>query len=71
MRDPERLFQKYGKMCELHKNKLPDWRIGQMIINFLSWYYIKNRHDCFYIEDSEFIKSFEEFIQDITNPREE
>lgn len=38
IRDPNRLYDFYGKLREMHK-QLPDWRFGQFIMNFIDWYY--------------------------------
>lgn len=65
MRDIDRLDNFYNNLKELHK-QLPDWRFGQFIMNFFSWYYQKYKRDCFYIEEDEMLKYIKEFINDIT-----
>jgi hypothetical protein len=45
--------------------KLPDWRFGQFILNFISWYYNKYKTDIFYIEDDEMIKYIKEFVNKV------
>lgn len=60
MRDPERLDAFYDRIKELHKKKIPDWRFGQLIINFLSAY-----GDTFYWEEDRFLNKFEEYIASI------
>lgn len=64
MRDPNRLDNMYKTMLELHKKNLPDWRLGQLLMNFLGWYYKEFKTDCFYIEDKEFVNRFETFINE-------
>jgi hypothetical protein len=64
MRDINRLDNFYNNLKELHK-QLPDWRFGQFIMNFFSWYYQKYKKDCFYIEEKEMLKYIKEFIDDM------
>lgn len=57
MRDVNRIdnfLSKFGKAWKT----LPDWRFGQLIINFIDWC----GGDIFYIEDEDFFEDFEEFI---------
>lgn len=64
MRDINRLDNFYNNLKELHK-QLPDWRFGQFMMNFFSWYYQKYKKDCFYIEEKEMLKYIREFINDM------
>ena len=59
MRDVKRLDSFYDKMKEIHKTNFPDWRFGQLIINFLRWY----GKDPFYLEEDRFIERLEEFVK--------
>lgn len=61
MRNPDRLDSVYAIMCELHKKYLPDWRMMQLISNFMSWHYDKYKTDGFYLEEDDFIDRFVEF----------
>ena len=63
MRDINRLYNFYDKLRENHK-KLPDWRFGQFILNFISWYYTKYHTDIFYIEDTKMLLAIEEFVNE-------
>ena len=65
MRNPQRLDMYGYDIKELHKNNLPDWRIGQMITNFLSWHITTYKTDIFYIEDDMFVERFEKFIKEM------
>lgn len=67
MRDLKRLKPIYDKICHLHETKIPDWRIGQFLLNFIEWYYSKYHRDIFYIPDEKIFNKIEEFINDITN----
>ncbi len=68
MRDPNRLADMYKTMLKLHKENIPDWRLGQLLMNFLGWYYGKYHTDCFYIEDKEFIERLQVFIEESCSP---
>ena len=64
MRDINRLYDFYNKLREIHK-KVPDWRFGQFILNFMSWYYNRYHIDIFYVEETEILSAIEEFINEI------
>jgi len=64
MRDINRLDNFYNELKRIHKY-VPDWRFGQFMINFMSWYYTKYKRDCFYIEDEKIIKYIEEFVDEV------
>lgn len=58
VRDPERIAGFAEKLGVMWKNRCPDWRFGQLISNFMSWY----RKDIFFLEEEEFLKKLEEFL---------
>lgn len=60
MRDPERLLKYYVEIEEIHKKEVPDWRIGQVLVNFQRWL----GRDIFYIEDEELVNLFRKFLVD-------
>ena len=64
MRDINRLDKFYDELKRIHKY-VPDWRFGQFIMNFISWYYEKYKRDCFYIEDDKMIKYLKEFTDEV------
>lgn len=64
MRDINRLDNFYNELKRIH-TYVSDWRFGQFIMNFMSWYYTKYKRDCFYIEEDEMIKYIEEFIDEV------
>lgn len=64
MRDINRLDNLYNELKELHK-QVPDWRFGQFIMNFISWYMTKYKRDIFYVEDDKIIYLFKEFFNEI------
>ena len=64
MRDINRLDNFYDELKRIHKY-VPDWRFGQLIMNFMSWYYNKYKNDCFYIEEDKMLNYIEEFIDEV------
>ena len=64
MRDINRLDKFYNELKRIHKY-VHDWRFGQLMMNFIGWYYEKYKRDCFYIEEDEMIKYIEEFIDEV------
>ena len=46
MRDPERLDDFYKKIRKLHQKYVPDWRFGQLIMNWQQSLYINNNILC-------------------------
>lgn len=61
MRDPNRLDDFYESLKKIHKEKVPDWRFGQLISNFELWY----GNDIFYLEENQFMNKFNAFFEEI------
>lgn len=61
MRDPNRLDVFYDELKRLHKENVPDWRFGQFLVNFLTWY---NR-DPFYIEEDKMMEEISRYFDSI------
>ena len=66
MRDPKRLDDFYDKMKKIHQEKLPDWRFGQLMSNFLGWLAQQNKM-CFYLGDAQMLRYFEEYVDSLFN----
>lgn len=65
-RDPKRLDEIYTELKELHKENVPDWRIGQLICNIQRAY----GNDLFYVEDSQLLSLLHKyFYGDGTNDK--
>lgn len=64
MRDINRLDNFYNELKEIHK-ELPDWRFGQLVMNFFGWFYEKYHRDAFYIEDFQILIYFKKFIDEM------
>ena len=58
MRDAARLDNFYDTLKKYHKKYLPDWRFGQLIINFIS-----DCGDPFYYEEDKMLEKLEEYIK--------
>lgn len=66
MRDPKRLDDFYDRMKKIHQEKLPDWRFGQLMSNFLGWLAQQNKM-CFYLGDVQMLRYFEEYVDSLFN----
>lgn len=65
MRDINRLDNFYNELKNIHK-KFPDWRFGQLIINFQRWCNtVKRKPDIFYLEENELVSLLKEYIIEI------
>ncbi len=64
MRDIGRLYNFHAQLQHIHVTYFPDWRFGQLIINFQSWLKReKNIEDMFYIEEIEISNFLLEFAE--------
>ena len=65
MRNINRLDNFYNELKDIHK-KIPDWRFGQLIINFQRWCNtVKKIPDIFYLEENELVSLLKEYIIEI------
>ena len=63
MRDPKRI----DTFCEELKkmwHKVPDWRFGQLMSNFLGDVYSKTGRDIFFIEDDEMVELVKKYTEE-------
>ena len=65
MRDINRLDTFYENLKKIHKINIPDWRFGQFMLNFMSWFYTKYKNDIFYVEESRMIELFNEYFKEM------
>ena len=63
MRYPNRLDAFYNELAKIHKESFPDWRFGQFMMNFLSWY----GRDPFYIEEDKLIEKLNIYVAFLKN----
>lgn len=57
MRDVKRIRPVMARITDLWKSYCPDWRFGQLMMNFSAWY-----GDVFYLEDIELVDKMEEYL---------
>ena len=67
MRNPNRLYDFYDEMRDIHMKSFPDWRFGQLMSNFFGWLMSEKKRDLFFPEEEEMIGYFREFAND-TSP---
>ena len=60
MRDANRLDKYYDEIKKLHKKYCPDWRLGQLLMNFYSWL----PKDPYYFEEERFLDLIYEYFVD-------
>lgn len=65
MRDAERIPVLLGKLLKLWK-RVPDWRFGQFMCNFMNYLYYGNIADPFLIEDKRFFALLEAYVDDVS-----
>lgn len=63
MRDPNRLDDIYSYFYIIHKEKYPDLRFMQFIMNFQK--YLGNDMAAYYLEDDILIKCMREYVEEI------
>ena len=61
MRDPNRLYDFYRQLQEIHIIYFPDWRFGQFCSNFFEWLVSEKKVDLFFPEEEQMIKYIREF----------
>lgn len=66
MRNPNRLDLFYQTLIEIHKQKFPDIRFGQLMCNFFGWVMSSKGIDPFFPEEDKMI----EYLKEYTNTRE-
>ena len=67
MRDIGRLDGFYAELKRIHAEHFPDWRFGQLIINFVSWMYRDKETDIFFPEEDRMLEYFKEFANEEEN----
>lgn len=61
MRNPNRLYDFYDEMRDIHMKSFPDWRFGQLMSNFFGWLMSEKKRDLFFPEEEDMIEYFREF----------
>ena len=58
MRDPERIDKFCNEIAKIWKEKCPDWRFGQLMVNVLNSF----EKDPFFYEEEETLNEFRKFF---------
>lgn len=56
MRDPNRLDVFYDELKRMHKEHVPDWRVGQLLLNVLGG------ADPFFWEEDKMLETFKKYF---------
>ena len=68
MRDIGRLDGFYDEVKRIHAENFPDWRFGQLMLNFFSAY--ASEGDAFYWEENDFLEKFRRYASETTRKTE-
>lgn len=60
MRNPNRIANFMYELGEIWGQNLPDWRFGQLMVNFIS-----EVGDPFYLEEDDFLEKFKKYVQNV------
>lgn len=63
MRNPNRLYNVYNYLMDIHMNYYPDLRIGQFFEFIKKKIYDEYRQDIFYFEDEDLLNKIKKFIE--------
>ena len=62
MRDPERLDIFYEKLKDIHKERFPDIRFGQLMVHIQNLL-VSTGKDSFYLEEEELIERIQKLLK--------
>lgn len=63
-------FEPFGEELARIWSRLPDWRFGQLMINFRYWLEQNRKGDGFYLEDDEYIRLLGEYVDSLFAPKD-
>lgn len=64
MRDPNRLYDFYRELQEVHITYFPDWRFSQLVSNIQIWLANEKKiFDMFYLEEVPMINFIKEYAE--------
>lgn len=64
MRDPNRLYMIYDQIRSIHMEHFPDWRVGQLMSNFMGFVMRTHGVDPFFVEEDKFLEYLNEFCEE-------
>jgi hypothetical protein len=62
MRDKKRIEPFCAKLQKYWEERIPDWRFGQFMSNFLGWVVSQTKRDIFFIEEEEMDELLDRFF---------
>lgn len=62
-RNPNRLYDFYRELQEIHITYFPDIRFGQLFCNIQAKYYEEKKGDIFYVEEDKMIRYIREYAE--------
>ncbi len=67
MREPNRLYNFYRELQKIHITFFPDWRFGQLMLNFFHWLTNEKGIDVFFPEEDMMIEYLREYTESLGN----
>lgn len=67
MREPNKLYNFYGELQKIHIIFFPDWRFGQLMLNFFHWLTNEKGIDVFFPEEDKMIEYLREYTESLGN----
>lgn len=64
MRDPQRIKPFCSKLRKYWEERIPDWRFGQFMSNFLGWVVSETHKDIFFIEEDEMSELLDKYFSE-------
>jgi hypothetical protein len=61
MRDPARIAKFFEELTALWLEYCPDWRFGQLMINFFNWVALEKKCDPFFHEEDRMLRYLKEY----------
>ena len=65
MRDINRIDIFTLELNKIWKEYFPDWRFGQLMINFLGWVNTSKNRDPFFPEETEMLNLLNEYVEKV------
>ncbi len=63
MRDINRFDMFYEEIKKIHKDYFPDWRFGQLYMNFFGWIHSEKNIDPFFPEENRIVELLREYTK--------
>lgn len=63
MRDTNRIYPFINELRTIWSVYYPDWRFGQLMMNFLNYVALEHKRDPFFPEETEMLKYLKEYAK--------